>query len=150
MSVNGKFDDITRTDLLAEADRFAVPRAGALVGDIRSTLENWKQHAMSAGLNESETDELGRDFLLLWWKRALEDVEKRSLRSDKPWLPKPFAYAYRSDGPVVVHFTGSGGRKQQREEFQRLLRNSCFLSSRGLDDSESQFVGLPLELLDLW
>jgi serine/threonine-protein kinase HipA len=65
MSVNGKFDDITRTDLLAEADRFAVPRAGALVGDIRSTLENWKQHAMSAGLNESETDELGRDFLLL-------------------------------------------------------------------------------------
>jgi len=29
------------------------------------------------------------------------------------------------------------------------LRNSCFLSSRGLDDSESELDGFPLELLDL-
>ena len=65
MSVNGKFDGITRADLLAEADRFGVPRAEALIEDVRSALENWTDHARSAGLNESKADELRRDFLLL-------------------------------------------------------------------------------------
>jgi serine/threonine-protein kinase HipA len=65
MSVNGKFDDITRADLMAEAERFSVPRAEELVVDVRSALDNWTEHAKSAGLNPSKVDELGRDFLLL-------------------------------------------------------------------------------------
>jgi serine/threonine-protein kinase HipA len=65
MSVDGKFDGITRTDLLAEADRFGVPRKEELLGDVRSALDNWTEHAKAAGLSEGKTDEIGRDFLLL-------------------------------------------------------------------------------------
>jgi serine/threonine-protein kinase HipA len=65
MSVNRKFDGITRADLLAEADRFGVRRAEALVTDVGAAIGNWTEHAESAGLNESEANELSRDFLLL-------------------------------------------------------------------------------------
>jgi serine/threonine-protein kinase HipA len=65
MSVNRKFDSITRADLIAEAERFSVPRAEELVVDVRSALDNWTEHAKSAGLNQSKVDELRRDFLLL-------------------------------------------------------------------------------------
>jgi serine/threonine-protein kinase HipA len=65
MSVNGKFDGITKADLLAEADRFGVPRKEALLVDVRSALDNWTEHAKAAGLSHGKTDELARDFLLL-------------------------------------------------------------------------------------
>jgi serine/threonine-protein kinase HipA len=65
MSVNGKFDGIARGDLLAEADRFGVPRKGQLLGDVRSALDNWTEHAKAAGLSQGKIDELGRDFVLL-------------------------------------------------------------------------------------
>jgi len=65
MSVNGKFDGITRADLLAEADRFGVPRAEAAILDVRAALDNWKAHAREAGLSDSKADELAREFLSL-------------------------------------------------------------------------------------
>jgi serine/threonine-protein kinase HipA len=65
MSVNGKFDGITRADLLAEADRFGVPRAEAAISDVRAALDNWKAHAKEAGLSENKTDDLAREFLPL-------------------------------------------------------------------------------------
>jgi serine/threonine-protein kinase HipA len=65
MSVNGKFDGITKADLLVEADRFGVPRKEELLGDVRSALDNWTEHAKAAGLSKGKTDELGRDFVLL-------------------------------------------------------------------------------------
>jgi serine/threonine-protein kinase HipA len=65
MSVNGKFDGITMADLLAEADRFGVPRRKELLGDVRSALENWPENAKAAGLSQSKIDEPGRDFVLL-------------------------------------------------------------------------------------
>jgi serine/threonine-protein kinase HipA len=65
MSVNGKFDEITRADLLAEAERFSVPRAEQLITDVRTALENWAEHAQSAELSQSKTSELRGDFLLL-------------------------------------------------------------------------------------
>ncbi len=65
MSVNGKFDGITREDLLAEADRFGAPRPRESLRDVRAALENWTEHAKDAGLSKSKSDELGRDFLLL-------------------------------------------------------------------------------------
>ena len=65
MSVNGKFDGIARADLLAEAERFSVPRAEELIVDVRSAIENWSDHAQSAGLHEDKTQELRRDFRLL-------------------------------------------------------------------------------------
>lgn len=65
MSVNGKFDGITRADLMAEADRFGVPKPEELLTDVRSALANWPEHAKEARLDKNKEDELARDFLLL-------------------------------------------------------------------------------------
>jgi serine/threonine-protein kinase HipA len=65
MSVNGKFDGITRADLIAEADRFSVPRAEELLASVQSAIGNWTRHAKAAGLGESKADELRRYFLVL-------------------------------------------------------------------------------------
>jgi len=39
-----------------------------LLGDVRSGLDNWTEHANAAGLSQGKIDELGRDFVLLWKK----------------------------------------------------------------------------------
>jgi serine/threonine-protein kinase HipA len=65
MSVNGKFKDITRTDLLAEADRFGVRRANDLIADVRAAVENWVTYAKGAGLRPESFDNVAADFLLL-------------------------------------------------------------------------------------
>jgi serine/threonine-protein kinase HipA len=64
MSVNGKFKDITKTDLLAEADRFSVPRAHDLLSDVRAAVENWPTHAKEAELNPATSDKVATDFRL--------------------------------------------------------------------------------------
>jgi serine/threonine-protein kinase HipA len=65
MSVNGKFKDITRTDLLREADRFGVRRANDLLADVRAAVENWSTYAKEAGLNPAASDRVAADFILL-------------------------------------------------------------------------------------
>jgi serine/threonine-protein kinase HipA len=65
MSVNGKFKDITRADLLAEADRFGVRRANDQLSDVRAALENWTSHAKEAGLNHATSAKVVADFILL-------------------------------------------------------------------------------------
>jgi serine/threonine-protein kinase HipA len=65
MSVNGKFKDITRTDLLAEADRFGVRRANDLLADVRAAVENWNSCAKEAGLTRAAADRVAADFILL-------------------------------------------------------------------------------------
>jgi len=62
MSVNGKFDDIARADLLAEAERFGVRRANDLLAEVRSAIDNWSSHAKEAGLSQATTDKVARDF----------------------------------------------------------------------------------------
>jgi serine/threonine-protein kinase HipA len=62
MSVNGKFKDITRTDLLAEADRFGVRRANDLLADVRAAVENWTSHAKEAGLSHATSNRVAADF----------------------------------------------------------------------------------------
>ncbi len=65
MSVNGKFKDITRTDLLEEADRFGVRRANDLIAEVRAAVENWVTCAKEAGLCADSYDRVAADFLLL-------------------------------------------------------------------------------------
>ena len=62
MSVNGKFKDITRADLLADADRFGVRRASDLLADVRTALENWPNHAKEGGLSPSASEKVAADF----------------------------------------------------------------------------------------
>ncbi|HXN17191.1 MAG TPA: type II toxin-antitoxin system HipA family toxin [Candidatus Binatus sp.] len=65
MSVNGKFKDITRTDLLEEADRFGVRRANDQIAQVRAAVENWVTCAKEAGLRADSYDKVAADFLLL-------------------------------------------------------------------------------------
>ena len=65
MSVNGKFEDITREDLLVEADRFGVRRAKDLLADVRGVLENWTSYANEAKLGMGTAGGVSKDFRLL-------------------------------------------------------------------------------------
>jgi serine/threonine-protein kinase HipA len=65
MSVNGKFNDITRADILEEADRFSIPRRNESLADVRAALENWPKAAKEAGLRESEVERIAKDFWLV-------------------------------------------------------------------------------------
>jgi serine/threonine-protein kinase HipA len=65
MSVNGKFDEITQEDLLAEADRFGVRRPTDLLSDVRAALENWTSHARDADLSKEMSNRVASDFQLL-------------------------------------------------------------------------------------
>ena len=65
MSVNGKFDHITREDLLMEADRFGVRRPNDLLADVRTALENWSGFAKEAGLSDSSSARVAADFCTL-------------------------------------------------------------------------------------
>ncbi len=62
MSVNGKFNDITRDDLLQEADRFGVRRPKDRLAEIRAALENWPACAREAGLGNTTSDRVAADF----------------------------------------------------------------------------------------
>jgi serine/threonine-protein kinase HipA len=65
MSVNGKFNEITREDLLQEADRFLVRRPKDLLAEVRAALVDWRPHAKEAGLGQATTDRVAADFRLL-------------------------------------------------------------------------------------
>jgi serine/threonine-protein kinase HipA len=65
MSVNGKFKDITRDDLLAEADRFGVSQATGTLDAVRSALEQWRQFAAQAELSDSAAETVSKDFHLV-------------------------------------------------------------------------------------
>jgi hypothetical protein len=43
----------------------AIQRRQELLGDVRSALDNWTEHAKAAGLSPGKTDELRGDFLLI-------------------------------------------------------------------------------------
>ena len=62
MSVNGKFKDITRADLLAEADRFGVRRPNDRLAEVRAAVENWPSHAREAGLSDATANAVAADF----------------------------------------------------------------------------------------
>lgn len=62
MSVNGKFDDIGRADLLKVADRFSVARSESLLKEVKDAVDNWTGFAQTAGLSSVTTDKVARDF----------------------------------------------------------------------------------------
>lgn len=65
MSVNGKFDDITREDILVEADRFGVGRPSDRLNEIHTALGNWPRFSKEAGLSDSTSHRVAADFRLL-------------------------------------------------------------------------------------
>jgi len=62
LSVNGKFDGISRADLLADADRFGVRRPKEILSEVREALSRWAGFAEKAGLRGAQSDRIERDF----------------------------------------------------------------------------------------
>jgi serine/threonine-protein kinase HipA len=65
MSVNGKFKDIERVDLLKEAERFGVARADDLLREVHAAIESWPEFAKDAGLTDSASARVAGDFRLI-------------------------------------------------------------------------------------
>jgi len=65
MSVNQKFQNITRADLLAVADRFGIRKPEAALSDVRAALDNWSAFAAEANLPASLQDRVAADLLLI-------------------------------------------------------------------------------------
>lgn len=53
-SVNGKFHNITRDDVLAEAERFGIGEARAILEQVDRALAKWREFASIAGVADSE------------------------------------------------------------------------------------------------
>lgn len=62
MSVNGKFDGITRADLIAVAERFSINGASAIFTQVNEALASWSQFAITAGLSAESIAVIARDF----------------------------------------------------------------------------------------
>jgi len=54
MSVNGKFGDISRDDLMVVADRFGVGTAESVVADVRDAVSSWPDFAREASVSARE------------------------------------------------------------------------------------------------
>ena len=65
MSVNGKFEDITRDDLLEDGDRFGVRKPREILSEVRSAVESWAEFASKAGLDTTMRDRVARNFQLV-------------------------------------------------------------------------------------
>jgi len=65
MSVNGKFDNITRADLLMVAARFSIPNAGQILNKVAASLHRWSDFASEAVLPDDRVQEIARDFKIV-------------------------------------------------------------------------------------
>jgi serine/threonine-protein kinase HipA len=62
MSVNAKFDGITRGDLLIMAERFVVPGATEVIDDVLSAVGRFEEFADSAGVGGQRVERVRRDL----------------------------------------------------------------------------------------
>jgi serine/threonine-protein kinase HipA len=65
MSVNGKFHDFRREDLLAEADRFGIGEANAIIDRALEAISRWPTHARATGVAKAEARRIGALHLKL-------------------------------------------------------------------------------------
>jgi len=65
MSVNGRFSDAGRDDLLAVADRFQVPRARQAIADVEAAVARWPEFAASAGVDETTAANIAETYPVL-------------------------------------------------------------------------------------
>ena len=65
MSVNGKFNQIQREDLLVLADRFQIGAAPRLLAQVRRAVEAWPQFAASAQVSQQAADRIRNHHELL-------------------------------------------------------------------------------------
>ena len=59
MSVNGRFQDIARDDLLAVAAQFSIPRVAPTLERINSAIARWPGFGAEAGVSAQEVARIG-------------------------------------------------------------------------------------------
>jgi serine/threonine-protein kinase HipA len=62
LSVNGKFKDITRSDLLTVAERFHVANPIKRIDSILAVIDNWTDYARQAGVSSQRAEDLQQAF----------------------------------------------------------------------------------------
>jgi serine/threonine-protein kinase HipA len=62
MSVNEKFEHITRDDLLEVAERFNVPGARSVLGDVDAAVGRWREFAEECDVELGHTERIERDI----------------------------------------------------------------------------------------
>ena len=65
MSVNGKFDQVRRDDLLILADRFQIGAASRLLADVRNAVAQWPEFGRQAQLSTRQIDRIRDHHVLL-------------------------------------------------------------------------------------
>jgi serine/threonine-protein kinase HipA len=65
MSVNGKFKQIERADLLSVADRFGIRRADRLIDEVQEAVQLWPVYADAAGVPDAEIAFIERQLVRL-------------------------------------------------------------------------------------
>ena len=63
MSINGKFKDFTRDDLLAEAGRFSIGTASRVIDEVRAAIQQWPSFAQQAGLATGQTQAIADQLI---------------------------------------------------------------------------------------
>lgn len=62
MSVNGKFAEITRKDILTAAERHGVYGATAIISEVNMAVRSWSEFAKSAGVSAATAKEVAADL----------------------------------------------------------------------------------------
>jgi len=83
MGVDGRFAEISRADLLALADRFAIPRAASSINAVLDAVDSWPVFASAAGLTPKQTDVIGQQFPLAALRPA-RPRRSRPVRHEAP------------------------------------------------------------------
>jgi len=65
MSVNGKFAEITRADLLAVADRFGIGTAPKVLKQVGQAVSAWQDFAAQAAVSSQEVRRIGEHHIIL-------------------------------------------------------------------------------------
>lgn len=65
MGVNGKFDGITRPDLMRVRDQFSIPGSSEVFEQVNDAVAHWSEFADEAGLSAVDRDGVARDFVAL-------------------------------------------------------------------------------------
>jgi serine/threonine-protein kinase HipA len=62
LSVNGKFDQITRQDMIEVAEQFSIPRASTTIETVCEAVSKWSDYASEADLPPDRAAEIAADF----------------------------------------------------------------------------------------
>ncbi len=65
MSVNGKFSNIQRSDLMLVGDRWGVPGIREILEAVEQAVAQWPKHAASAGVPMGTINRIAKDHLVL-------------------------------------------------------------------------------------